>query len=227
MILYLGGDLAGENPKSRNTDSSVLYGVTQVKNKLFPQNPRIRVVHRKSWAPGSDREDFYNEIDRLKKLPGVHIGKFAYDKPGVGDSVYRDLMQRGILNENQIEPLTYSLPSKSEVYLNFQQLFHQDMIEGLQIDKLQEQILALKVEQPIGSIHIKVHHKTEGIKDDEPDALANACFVAKGNIDYLESSFISGASKPKEEEIVSKGIKANNEFLQMLQRNQARSPGFM
>ncbi len=220
MTLYLGGDLAGENPKSRNTDSSVLYAVTQIPNKLFPQNPRIGVVHRKSWAPGSDREDFYNEIDMLKKLPGVHIAKFAYDKPGVGDSVQRDLMQRGILNERQIEPLTYSLPSKSEVYLNFQQLFHQDMIEGLDIPKLQEQILALKVEQPIGSIHIKVHHKTEGVKDDEPDALANACFVARGNSDYFESSFVSNVPKPKaKDDSTSKGIKANNDFLEMLRKN--------
>ncbi len=225
--LYLGGDVAGEDPKSKNTDSSVLYAVIQVKNEDFPQNPRLKVVHRKSFKPGTPREDFYDEIDMLKKLPNVHIVKFAYDKPGVGDSVKRDLMARGILNENQIEPLTYSLPSKSEVYLNFQQLFHQDMIEGCDIPELQEQILSLKVEQPTGSIHIKVHHKTEGIKDDEPDALANACFIAKGNSDYFESSFISNAPKPKAEtDTVSKGIKANNDFMNMLRKNTARTPYF-
>ena len=222
--LYLGGDVAGEDPKSKNTDSSVLYAVIQVKNKDFPQNPRLQVVYRKSFPPGTAREDFYNEIDMLKKLPNVHIVKFAYDKPGVGDSVKRDLMGRGILNENQIEALTYSLPSKSEVYLNFQQLFHQDMIEGCDIPELQEQILALKVEQPTGSIHIKVHHKTEGIKDDEPDALANACFVAKGNSDYFESSFISSAPKPKAVDNISKGIKANNDFMNMIRKNQSRGP---
>ncbi len=228
MTLYLGGDVAGESPKSKNTDSSVLYAVTQIPNKDFPQNPRLRVVHRKSFPPGTPREDFYNEIDMLKKLPGVHIAKFAYDKPGVGDSVFRDLMQRGILNENQIEPLTYSLPSKSEVYLNFQQLFHQDMIEGCQIDKLQEQILALKVEQPIGSIHIKVHHKTEGIKDDEPDALANACFVARGNTDFFESSFVSNVPKVKElDDLVSKGIAANRKFEEFIAKNTACGPTYI
>ena len=224
--LYLGGDVAGESPKTKNTDSSVLYGVIQVKNKDFPQNPRIRVVFRKSFPPRTPREKFYNEIDMLKKLPNVHIVKFAYDKPGVGDSVMRDLIGRGILNENQIEPLTYSLPSKSEVYLNFQQLFHQDMIEGSDISELQEQILALKVEQPTGSIHIKVHHKTEGIKDDEPDALANACFVARGNSDYFESSFVSSAPKVRKNDIVSKGIKANQDFLEMLRKNTVRGPTY-
>ena len=220
--LYLGGDLAGEDPKSKNTDSSVLYGVIQVKNKNFPQNPRLRVVHRKSFPPGTPREEFYNEIDMLKKLPNVYIPKFAYDKPGVGDSVKRDLIDRGILTESQIEPLTYSLPSKSEVYLNFQQLFHQDMIEGCDISELQEQILALKVEQPVGSIHIKVHHKTEGVKDDEPDALANACFVARGNVGYLDSKFVSNTPKPAEgNDIVSKGIKANQEFLEMIEKKSA------
>ncbi|KKM60925.1 hypothetical protein LCGC14_1536930 [marine sediment metagenome] len=223
--LYLGGDVAGEDPKSRNTDSSVLYAVVQVKNKNFPQNPRIGVVHRKSFPPGTPREDFYNEIDMLKKLPNVHIVKFAYDKPGVGDSVQRDLIDRGILSESQIEPLTYSLPNKSEVYLNFQQLFHQDMIEGCHIEKLQEQILALKVEQPTGSIHIKVHHKTEGVKDDEPDALANACYVAKGHVGYLESSFVSNELVVKDApDIVSKGIKANREFEEYILKNQARVP---
>lgn len=225
--LYLGGDVAGESPKTKNTDSSVLYGVIQVPNKDFPQNPRIRVVHRKSFPPRTPREKFYNEIDRLKKLPNVHIVKFAYDKPGVGDSVQRDLISRGILNENQIEPLTYSLPSKSEVYLNFQQLFHQDMIEGLNIPELQEQILALKVEQPIGSIHIKVHHKTEGVKDDEPDALANACFVARGNSDYFESSFVSSIPKVKKSnDVVSKGIKANRAFEEMIRKNAVSGPTY-
>ncbi len=227
MTLYLGGDVAGEDPKSKNTDSSVLYAVTQVKNKLFPMNPRIRVVHRKSFPPGTPRENFYNEIDMLKKLPGVYIGKFAYDKPGVGDSVFRDLIQRGILTEHQIEPLTYSLPNKSEVYLNFQQLFHQDMIEGCQIDKLQEQILALKVEKPEGSIHIKVHHKTEGIKDDEPDALANACFVARGNQGYFSSSFVSNVPKSVEkDDSLSKAIKANNDFLDMIKKNSVNRPTY-
>ena len=137
-------------------------------------------------------------------------------------------MQRGILNENQIEPLTYSLPSKSEVYLNFQQLFHQDMIEGLDIPQLQEQILALKVEQPTGSIHIKVHHKTEGIKDDEPDALANACFVAKGHTDYFESSFVSNVKVEKiKDDVLSKGIAANRKFEEFIRKNTARGSTYI
>ncbi|KKN19165.1 hypothetical protein LCGC14_0948510 [marine sediment metagenome] len=228
FTLYLGGDVAGESPKTKNTDSSVLYAVIQVKNKYFPQNPRLRVVHRKSFKPGTPREDFYNEIDMLKKLPNVHIAKFAYDKPGVGDSVQRDLIGRGILSESQIEPLTYSLPSKSEVYLNFQQLFHQDMIEGCDIPELQEQLLALKVEQPTGSIHIKVHHKTEGIKDDEPDALANACFVARGNNNYLESSFVQAkVIIPKDaDESLAKGIKANQDFESYLRKHASSGQSY-
>ena len=101
------------------------------------------------------------------------------------------------------------------------------MIEGCHIEKLQEQILALKVEQPPGSIHLKIHHKTEGIKDDEPDALANACFVAKGNSDYFESSFVSSAPKSKKKnDIVSKGIKTNNDFLEMLRKNSVSGPTY-
>ncbi len=217
--LYLGGDFASEEPQSKNTDWSTLYAVVQVKNPLFPQNPRLRVVHRKDFAPGTPREDYYNEIAMLKKLPGVYTGKFGYDKIGVGDSVKRDLNNRGILNDHQIEALTYSLPNKSEVYLNLQQLFHQDMLEGCDIPKLGEQILALKVEQPVGSIHIKVHHKTEGVKDDEPDALANACFVAKNAVGFLDSSFISSQASPQDkgqskyDKVLKRSIEANQEAI--------------
>ena len=61
------------------------------------------------------------------------------------------------------------------------------MIEGYHIDKLQTQLLALKVEKPVGSVHIKVHHKTSGVKDDHPDALANACYVAR-NMGYVQTT---------------------------------------
>jgi len=110
---------------------------------------------------------------------GVHIAKFAYDRVGVGDKVANDLIDRGILSRHNIEVLTYSLPNKSDVYINFQTMFEQGLIEGRDIPKLREQIFGLKVEQPLGSVHLKIHHKTEGIKDDHPDALANACFAAK------------------------------------------------
>lgn len=223
VTLYLGGDVAGEDPKSKNTDWSTLYGIIHVKNELFPQNPRLRLVYRKDFKPGTKREDYYNEIAKLKKLPHVSIGKFGYDKIGVGDSVKRDLIARGILNDNQIEALTYSLPNKSEVYLNLQQLFHQDMLEGCDIPKLKEQILALKVEKPVGSIHIKVHHKTEGVKDDEPDALANACFVAKNSIGFLDSTFISSQASPKGKDnqydkILQKSIISNTETINKINK---------
>jgi len=223
--LFLGADFASEEPKSRNTDWTTIYGVVPIKNEKYPMNPRIQVVYRKEFAPRTPREDIYLEIERIKKLPGVSIGKFAYDKIGVADSVKRDFMNRGTFSGSQIEMLTYSLPNKSEVYLNFQTLFLMNMIEGIHIEKLQEQLLALKVEQPTGSIHIKVHHKTEGVKDDEPDALANACFVARGGNDYLDSSFVQAKSDiPKDaDETLKKGIKANQEFEAYLKKNAARS----
>jgi hypothetical protein len=185
----LGGDFASEEPKAKGRDNTVLYGVIQVKNIAYPQYPRIRVVYRKSFPPGSSRDkEIYPEIERLTRLPGVTVAKFCYDKVGVSDSVKNDLIGRGILTEFQLEPLTYSLPNKSEVYLNMQTLFQQDMLEGASIPELEKEILALRVEQPVGSIHIKVHHKTEGIHDDEPDALANACFAAR-SVGYFPTSF--------------------------------------
>lgn len=222
--IYLGGDFASEEPKSKNTDWSVLYGVVRAPNKAYPQNHRIRVVYRKEFPPKTKREEIYNEIERIKKLQGVYISKFAYDKVGVGDSVKNDLIGRGILTESQLEPMTYSLPNKSDAYLSFQALFLQDMIEGTHIPKLQEQLLALKVEQPTGSPHIKVHHKTEGVKDDEADALCNACFVAKQGFGSVYTNFIQKAKPSSEEdEVLQRASQAQFEFLSMIEKNKSIS----
>ncbi len=174
--LFLGGDFASEEAKGKATDWTVIYGVIQLPRKEF-QVPRIRVVYMKEWPPKTPTSEIYHEIEKLTK--SVNIMKFAYDKIGIGDKVQNDLVDRGILSKNRIEPLVYSLPNKSDVYINFQSLFEHGLIEGKDIDKLRQQIFGLKVTQPEGSIHLKIHHKTEGIKDDHPDALANACYAAK------------------------------------------------
>ncbi|HEC64115.1 MAG TPA: hypothetical protein ENI23_02340 [bacterium] len=49
--MFLGGDFASEEPKSKGTDWTVLYGIIPIKNIDFPQNPRLRVVYRKEFAP--------------------------------------------------------------------------------------------------------------------------------------------------------------------------------
>jgi len=176
-VVFLGGDFAGEDVKGKATDWNVLYGVIQIPNKHQPLFPRIQVVYHKRFSPGTKKSEIYDELEHLKGL--CTIAKFAYDKVGVGDNVKSELIDRQIFIETQIESLTYSLPNKSEVYLNFQSLFQHGLIEGRDIPELKEQIMGLRVEQPEGSVHLKVHHKTEGVKDDEPDSLANACFAAK------------------------------------------------
>lgn len=223
-VLYLGGDWASEEPKSKNTDWTVFYGVMQVPNPVYKNNPRIAVVYYKEFPPGTTRESQYNEISRLKNLPGVTLAKFGYDKPGVGDAVKNDLINRGVLTTQQIEPLTYSLPNKSEVYLNFQALFLQDMIEGSDIQKLREQLLALRVEQPVGSIHIKVHHKTEGVKDDHPDALANACYMAKLFNSFNHCSLITGGSASKiGDSAFERQQMANDNFIELVKENSTEN----
>lgn len=82
----------------------------------------------------------------------------------------------------------------------------------------------MKVEQPIGSIHIKVHHKTEGVKDDHPDALANAVYVARKIKTYFESSLVSNQAKPKKiDKLTGKGIRANQDFMKQLGQLKSKS----
>lgn len=176
--LFLGGDFASEDVKGTRVDYTALYGVQEADTSMKDKILRLKLAYVKEFPLKTKKEVVYNEIINLIKQ-GVIMPKFAYDKIGVADSVKMDLIERGILSEHQIESLTYSLPNKSEVYINLQTLFAHGLIEGRDIPKLQEQLLGLKVEQMLGSLHLKIHHKTEGIHDDHPDALANACYAAK------------------------------------------------
>ncbi|MAG76372.1 MAG: hypothetical protein CL811_06380 [Colwelliaceae bacterium] len=176
--LYLGGDFASEDAKGKNRDWNVIYGVVLIPHKEKGFAPHVQVVYLKEWAPNTNKQVIYDELRKLVNS-NINVVKFGYDKVGVGDKIKNDLIDRGIMVDYQIEPLTYSLPNKSEVFINMQSLFEHGQIQGRDIPKLKEQMMGLRVEQPIGSVHLKIHHKTEGIKDDHPDALANACYMAK------------------------------------------------
>ena len=178
-VLYLGGDFSGEDVKSKDRDANLLYGVVQIPLNDQYNRCKLRVVYRKSWPSGTKKQTIYDEIKRLGNLPEVSIARFDYDKVGVGDKVKNDLIDQQILNEYQIESLTYSLQNKSDVFIHMQGLFEQHMIEGRDIDELRNQLMSLEVKQLEGSPHLKIHHRTETIHDDECDSLANACWAAR------------------------------------------------
>ncbi len=168
--IYFGGDFAGEDTVSRDVDSTVLIGTTHVKHD---GEDKVQVCHTHEFPLRCKKQLVYDELARFP-----NIAKFAYDKPGVGDSVKNDLKDKGILPEFKIESLTYSLPNKSEVYYNMKRLFEQRLIMLPNITKLQEQLLGLRFEKTDAG-HIKIHHKKEAMHDDWADALANACYAAK------------------------------------------------
>ncbi len=177
--IYIGGDFAGEDTKFRDVDESVLFGVTR-KNIKGSQVPDIKVVYYKEFPKRSSKSKvIYPELKRLRD--GYSIAKFGYDKMGVGDSVKNDMMDMGLFPENCIEPLTYSLPNKSEVYYNMKHLFEQRRLILPDIPKLKEQLMGLRFERTTAGHMtpvIKVHHASGGIKDDYADALANALYMA-------------------------------------------------
>ena len=173
-LLFFGGDFAGEDTITRDVDYTVLYGVLLLKEKE-DEPPKIRLVWQREYPRRVLKQSVYNDLIAFKD----RIGKFAYDKVGVGDSVRNDLIEKGILNEFQIEVLTYSLPNKSEVYYNLQHLFEQGRIEISEqaYEQLKNQLLGLQFELKRGTTNMKLHHK-EGFHDDHADAFANACFAA-------------------------------------------------
>ncbi|MEK6882312.1 MAG: Hint domain-containing protein, partial [Nanoarchaeota archaeon] len=135
----------------------------------------------RTWPAGTKKTEIYEEIKRLKDS-GINIAKFCYDKVGVGDKVKNDLIDNGILNEYQIESLTYSLQNKSEVFVNFQSCFEQGILKGRDIGELREQLFGLEVTQMEGSSHLKIHHRTEGIHDDECFVAGTLILTDKGNV---------------------------------------------
>jgi len=191
---FLGGDLAGEDTHSRDVDLSVLYGV----QKNMDTN-EIKVVYYREFSERTPKSEIYDEIERLNDLYSIQL--FAYDKVAVGDSVLNDLVSdRKILSIEQIEPLTYSLPNKSEVYYNMKHLFEQGNVKIPSFDgrdKLKEELMNLKFVKTPGG-HIKVHGAgkvtitgnkakfQEEKHDDHADSFANACYAAR-----LESSMPS------------------------------------
>ena len=191
--LYLGGDFAGEDTHSRDVDLSVLYGI-QVESP-GEENSKLKLVYCREFEPRTLKKEIYEEIARLNEE--YSIAMFAYDKVAIGDSVLNDLQDRNILAEDQIEPLTYSLPNKSEVYYNLKHLFEQRKIKISGFDyfnRLQEQLLNMKFIKTPGGF-IKVHGAKDlqirriagrevaqfkkEVHDDHADAFANACYAAR------------------------------------------------
>ncbi len=145
------------------------------------------------------KEVVYEEIKRLG-----NVSHFSYDKIGVGDSVKNDLLDRKIFSEYQIEPLTYSLPNKSDVYYNMKHLFEQRKIIIPDIPKLREQLMGLRFERTLaGHLNrpmIKVHHATEGLHDDMADALANCLWATLRSSGIpVEATFVEHKQENKSE----------------------------
>ena len=181
--LYLGLDVAGEDVVGKRTDANVLFGGFVQK---IGDVDTLMVPYVRKFPPRTPKKDIYSEIRRLQVSYNV-VG-IAYDKPGVGDSIKNDLIDEKLFSEYQIDSLTYSLPNKTDVYVNLQRLYETGRIKHVDIAELKEQILNLRMVRTAGG-HLdkstnerkatfKIHHQSESQHDDFPDALANLAWKA-------------------------------------------------
>ena len=173
--IYLGADLAGESTTSKNVDSNVIYGIIKIRQEGKPD--KLRIVYQKDFGQRAKKSEIYEEIDRLKKR--CNIVKFVFDRGGNADSVKNSLIDKNILSSYQVEGIAHSLKGKTDIYTNLSSLFEQGRIEipkGTYI-QLRDQLFGLRTKETEGG-HLKIHHYSEKVHDDHPDAFANACWGA-------------------------------------------------
>lgn len=182
LDLHLGLDKTGEDTKpSDKLDWSWLIGVHVRENE---GKKTVEMAYWKSWygkdyvyykEEGKTGNQIYDELERLQKT--CPVSGITYDKVGVGDSVLHDLLDRQIFTESQINPQTFSLPNKTDIYNNMKSLFEKRLIRIPADSTLKEQLLGLRFERTEAG-HLKIHHASENLKDDAPDALACSCWQA-------------------------------------------------
>jgi hypothetical protein len=165
---YLGNDIASEGE-----DESVFISLTDFDNKL-------KCFDISNYEKNKPREVVGMNMELYKKYSYV---KMCLDKTGSGegpeDWLKEELGKIGV-SESVVEGIRFTVQSKMDMYSNLKKIMNQGKLVIPNHKKLIFQLRDLRFERT-SSGTIKIHH-SENKHDDYPDALALACWAAKGEI---------------------------------------------
>ncbi len=182
----------------------------------------IRLLDRRIKPLGTDYATIIAELKAINNSIKPLI--FMLDATGVGEGPSDILKAEGI----PVEAFKFSLFSKITLMNNLKILMQNKRI---QIPDEKDLINELEIFQyeasKSGGVAQPRLHAPEGYHDDEVDALALMAYGLTKSKGFFQSSFVSSQPSPKDkDDYLSKGIKANREFMKMLKKNQARTPYF-
>lgn len=197
-----------------------IINIGTIINPTKPQNEHIiRVLDRRVKPLGTDYAVILEELKDINKL--MHPTIMVLDV--TSGEIPSDILS---LEGVPIEPYKFTLQSKITLMNNLKVLMQQNRI---QIPNEKELIQQLEVFQytlsKLNQDRMKLH-ASEGYHDDEVDSLALMTYGLTKNLGFINSQFISSTNSiPKElDETVKKAIKANQSFIDYVNKNTNPHP---
>ena len=163
----IGVDVAGEGE-----DESVFIS-------LLHHGGGLRVVDISFYKKNKPRE-IVGQVTELDKI--YHYNKIFIDKTGIGEGPadwLRESLGGGERDDYRVEALRFTTQSKMDIYSNLKKVMNQGKLRFPNHKKLVFQLRDLRFER-MSNGSLKIHH-SENKHDDYADALALACWAAKGD----------------------------------------------
>jgi len=193
---------------------------------INPDKPKseqiVRLLDRRSKPLGTDYAIIIEELKAINS--SIKPLKFIFDATGVGEGPSDVLKAEGL----PIEAFKFTLFSKITLMNNLKILMQNKKIQIPDEKELLNQLDMFQyTASKSGGVAQPKLHAPEGYHDDEVDALALMAYGLTQGMGYFSSSFVSNIPRVKEEsDVVSKGIKANNDFLDMIRKNASNQTYF-
>ncbi len=138
------------------------------------------------------KKNLKEQSDIIKILDSIwHFSKILIDITGMGCGLSDDLIDKNL----HIDPITFSIKSKMEIYNNLKMFLSNNSIGIPNNIFLKKSLLEMKYEYQKGTGMMRVYHPSASGGDDYACALALACWGTKSNVPQIIFGTASGMFK--------------------------------